>query len=84
MFGDIGIRKSVYLVEIGDDDDFLDVPKESANWNVYAASSGHKINHAKDGNGDYSECQHPRFGRILCFFLNRVSIDSVILSFVRA
>ena len=59
-------KKSVYLVEIGEEDDYLDVPKEMTDWDNYRASAGHKVNHDKLANSGYTECEHPRFGRILC------------------
>ena len=67
------LQKSPYLVEIGEEDDFLDVPKEFASTERYVASTGHKVNHKRESNGRFEECLHPRFGWIHCFISNRVS-----------
>ena len=70
----VGRRKSPYLVEIGEDDDFLDVPARFASTEHYVASTGHKVNHKKESNGRFEECLHPRFGWIHCFISNRVML----------
>lgn len=57
---------SAYLVEGGLPNEMLDIPKEFTSWRNYQASTGHLINHDDDGNVDYKDCWHPRFGRILC------------------
>ena len=57
---------AIVCPQIGEEDDFLDVLPEAADWNVYQASTGHKVNHAKVANAGYTECEHPRFGLILC------------------
>ena len=64
-------KKSVYLVEIGEDDDYLDIPEDLTHWSNYQSSTGHKVNHAKEANSGYTECDHPRFGRILCLRTHR-------------
>lgn len=64
-------KKSVYLVEIGEDDDFLDIPAQYSNWTIYQATAGHKVNHGKRDNCKYSECEHPRFGTVLCLAANK-------------
>eukprot|EP00094_Tigriopus_californicus_P006204 TCALIF_05970-PA protein Name:"Similar to setd7 Histone-lysine N-methyltransferase SETD7 (Halocynthia roretzi)" AED:0.01 eAED:0.01 QI:153/1/0.8/1/1/1/5/0/491 len=64
-------KKSVYLVEIGEYDDFLDIPAQYSNWTTYQATAGHKVNHGKKDNCKYSECQHPRFGTVLCLAVNK-------------
>eukprot|EP00095_Tigriopus_kingsejongensis_P001779 maker-scaffold339_size202159-snap-gene-1.24 protein:Tk01779 transcript:maker-scaffold339_size202159-snap-gene-1.24-mRNA-1 annotation:"hypothetical protein TRIADDRAFT_26073" len=64
-------KKSIYLVEIGEVDDFLDVLPEFASWESYQASAGHKVNHGKNHNCGYTECEHPRFGNILCLATNQ-------------
>ena len=66
-------KRSVYLVEIGEHDDYLDVPPQFWSWSGYQASTGHKINHSKKPNGGYTECVHPRFGRILCLVTLKVN-----------
>jgi hypothetical protein len=75
-FYNIDFRKtSVYLVELGDEngsDMFLDIPETSADWKKYQASAGHKANHSKNPNAAYTECQHPRFGKILCLYTFQV------------
>ena len=70
----VGRRKSPYLVEIGEDDDFLDVPARFVSTEHYVASTGHKVNHKKESNGRFEECLHPRFGWIHCFISNRVKM----------
>ena len=70
----IGRRKSPYLVEIGEENDFLDVPEKSASTEFYVASTGHKVNHKRESNGRFEECLHPRFGWIHCFVSNRVRL----------
>ena len=70
----IGRKKSPYLVEIGEEDDFLDVPEKFASTEYYVASTGHKINHKRESNGRFEECLHPRFGWIHCFISNRVML----------
>merc|ERR1719264_471790 len=67
----IGRRKSPYLVEIGEENDFLDVPEKFASTDYYVASTGHKVNHQRESNGRFEECLHPRFGWIHCFISNR-------------
>ena len=70
-------KTSVYLVELGDengDDIFLDVPEEFSDWKKYQATAGHKVNHAKSPNSAYTECQHPRFGKILCLYTLKVNL----------
>ena len=69
-------KTSVYLVELGDekgDDIFLDIPEEFSDWKKYQATAGHKVNHAKSPNAAYTECQHPRFGKILCLYTLKVN-----------
>lgn len=69
-------KTSVYLVELGDEngnDMFLDIPEKFSDWKKYQASSGHKVNHSKNPNAAYTECQHPRFGKILCLYTLKVS-----------
>ena len=61
-----GGKKSPYLVEIGEEDDFLDIPPNLQSWDNYQSSTGHKVNHAKKANAIYAECDHPRFGPIHC------------------
>jgi len=74
-------KTSVYLVETsaepgkdindfwrGKEAEFLDITPEAADWNKYQASAGHKINHSSKNNGAYTECVHPIFGKILCFY----------------
>ena len=81
-------KSSVYLVETTDEqgnDMFLDIPQNYVSWNKYKASSGHKVNHSKNPNVAYTECEHPIFGKILCLytlkvkkfqkFKNSISID---------
>ena len=68
----------MYLVEIGENDDYLDVPPQFWSWSRYQASTGHKINHSKKPNGGYTECVHPRFGRILC--LVTIQVGCTIIS----
>jgi len=46
IFADASHRKSVYLVEIGEEDDYLDVPKEYANWDKYECCQQHSIYNA--------------------------------------
>ena len=70
----IGRKKSPYLVEIGEEDDFLDVPEKLASTEYYVASTGHKVNHQRESNGRFEECLHPRFGWIHCFISNRVRL----------
>ncbi len=65
-------KRSVYLVEIGLEDDYLDVPRDMAEWENYQASTGHKINHNPEAPGDYADCDHPRFGRIHCYVVKKV------------
>ena len=39
-------RKSVYLVEAGDENDkeyFLDIPQQFVKWSAYNVTSGHKV-----------------------------------------
>ena len=72
-------KKSPYLVEIGEEDDFLDVPEEFSSTERYVASTGHKVNHKKESNGRFEECLHPRFGWIHCFISNRVRKESEFL-----
>jgi hypothetical protein len=71
-------KKSPYLVEIGEGDDFLDVPGELSDWNRYQASSGHKINHGRKANGRYTECEHPRFGLVHCMQITKVRKQNLI------
>ena len=66
-------KKSPYIVEIGEMDDFLDIPQDLAKWDKYQASTGHKVNHDRVANGRFSECEHPRFGTILCLVTLKVS-----------
>ena len=69
-------KSSVYLVETTDDvgnDLFLDIPANYAPWNKYKASVGHKVNHSKNPNVAYTECEHPIFGKILCLYTLKVS-----------
>ena len=71
-------KTSVYLVELADDKDqdmFLDIPAKFTDWSKYQASTGHKVNHGKDPNSAYTECQHPRFGKILCLYTLKVSYE---------
>ena len=81
-------KSSVYLVETTDEqgnDMFLDIPQNYVSWNKYKASAGHKVNHSKNPNVAYTECEHPIFGKILCLytlkvkkfqkFKNSISID---------
>ena len=42
-------KKSVYLVELGEEDDYLDILPKFVKWENYKASSGHKVNHDKVG-----------------------------------
>ena len=68
-------KTSVYLVELGDEngrDMFLDIPEKFSDWKKYQASSGHKVNHSKSPNAAYTECKHPRFGKILCLYTLKV------------
>eukprot|EP00090_Calanus_glacialis_P042494 TRINITY_DN7535_c0_g1_i5.p1 TRINITY_DN7535_c0_g1~~TRINITY_DN7535_c0_g1_i5.p1 ORF type:complete len:456 (-),score=87.55 TRINITY_DN7535_c0_g1_i5:164-1531(-) len=58
--------KSAYLVEGTHRNEMLDIPEEYQSWQKYQGSAGHLINHGQEGNVDYTECWHPRFGRILC------------------
>jgi len=58
--------KSAYLVEGTHRNEMLDIPEEYQSWQKYQSSAGHLINHGQEGNADYTECWHPRFGRILC------------------
>ena len=58
--------QSVYIVEGVVENEMLDVLPEFTSWSAYQASAGHLINHGKDGNVDYTQCYHPRFGNILC------------------
>ena len=44
----------------------LDIPEEFRSWSDYKGSAGHLINHGREGNVDYIDCWHPRFGRVLC------------------
>ena len=67
-------NKSPYLIELGEDDEYLDVPKELSSTDNYIASTGHKVNHMKDANGVFDECTHPRFGRIHCLVSTRVRL----------
>ena len=71
-------KPTVYLVETsgnpGQEAEFLDILPECADWNVYRASTGHKINHSgKNYNQAYTECFHPIFGKILCSYSLKVS-----------
>ena len=56
----------------GKEAEFLDITPEAADWNKYQASAGHKINHNSKNNGAYTECVHPIFGKILCFYSLKV------------
>ena len=56
----------------GKEAEFLDITPEAADWNKYQASAGHKINHSSKNNGAYTECVHPIFGKILCFYSLKV------------
>ena len=70
-------KTSAYLVELGDekgDDIFLDIPEKYSDWKKYQASAGHKVNHSKNPNAAYTECQHPRFGKILCLYTLQVHL----------
>jgi len=58
--------KSPYLVEGTHPNEMLDIPEEYQSWQDYHGSAGHLINHGQEGNVDYTDCWHPRFGRILC------------------
>ena len=58
--------KSAYLVEGTHRNEMLDIPEEYQSWQNYQGSAVHLINHGQEGNVDYTECWHPRFGRILC------------------
>ena len=58
--------KSAYVVEGTHHNEMLDIPEEYQSWQKYQGSAGHLINHGQEGNVDYTECWHPRFGRILC------------------
>ena len=60
------IDKSAYLVEGTHRNEMLDIPEEFQSWQAYQGSAGHLINHGQEGSIDYTECWHPRFGRILC------------------
>ena len=62
----LNLRKSVYLVQGPQPGEMLDIPEQFQDWNNYQASTGHLINHSPEGNIIYMECQHPRFGHILC------------------
>ena len=46
--------------------EMLDIPEEFRSWSDYKGSAGHLINHGREGNVDYIDCWHPRFGRVLC------------------
>ena len=59
-------EQSVYIVEGVEENEMLDVLPEFTSWSQYQASAGHLINHGKDGNVDYTQCFHPRFGNVLC------------------
>ena len=68
-------KSSVYLVETTDEqgnDMFLDIPQNYVSWNKYKASAGHKVNHSKNPNVAYTECEHPIFGKILCLYTLKV------------
>ena len=76
-------KNSVYLVELADDkgqEIFLDIPVKFSEWTKYQASAGHKVNHGKDPNAAYTECQHPRFGKILCLYTLKVSFGQTLAS----
>ena len=62
----LSLKKSVYLVQGPQPGEMLDIPAQYQDWNNYQASTGHLINHSPEGNIIYMECQHPRFGHILC------------------
>ena len=59
-------EQSLYIVEGVQEEEMLDIIPEYRSWSQYHASTGHLINHDSSGNVDYSECQHPRFGSVLC------------------
>ena len=76
-------KSSVYLVETTDEqgnDMFLDIPQNYVSWNKYKASAGHKVNHSKNPNVAYTECEHPIFGKILCLYTLKVKKKSKIQS----
>lgn len=49
-----------------DETTVLDVPKEYSILSRYCATLGHKANHSRTPNCQYSEFLHPRFGFIKC------------------
>jgi hypothetical protein len=53
-------ERSAYLVEGSHPNELLDIPDWARAWHQYSASAGHLINHAEEGNVDYTDCWHPR------------------------
>jgi len=57
-------RRSTYRIQ-GWGDTILDIPKVYTNLRNYTATLGHKINHSKKNNAEFSLYKHPRFGEII-------------------
>ena len=72
------------MVEGTHRNEMLDIPEEYQSWQKYHGSAGHLINHGQEENVDYTECWHPRFGRILCVqTLKNLTPDTELLVKVR-
>merc|ERR1711884_30520 len=63
-------RRSTYSIH-GWENIIMDVPKRYQSTEHYTASLAHKANHSKRPNGDFSLCEHPRFGEIACIFAKK-------------
>ncbi|XP_023344769.1 uncharacterized protein LOC111714001 [Eurytemora carolleeae] len=67
---DRDVRRSVYRV-FGWGDIVMDIPKDMRRISDYSASLGHKTNHAKLNNAEFSFIKHPRFGEIIGIYATK-------------
>ena len=65
-------RRSVYRIH-GWDNTILNIPRAAQTIDTYAASLGHKINHAKAtaASAEFRFLEHPRFGEVVGVYMLR-------------
>ncbi|XP_040565972.1 uncharacterized protein [Lepeophtheirus salmonis] len=69
------LDRSKYLIQYGENDEYLDVPEEYGKVSQYNATTAHKVNHSRKPNAGYFDCNHPRFGEVLCLYTQKDLVE---------